>query len=271
MIERRHEIPKVMDIFPVTNGIFSKIVYEFGDMSNAQIDTLFITDFGLKRVAPLVVTILGQDSELSSEKLTVLGDMMLKYYKNKWDRAKAVLAADYDPLHNYLDEYQEHRDEVKDEDNLRTRNLSTSDTSTNSSSNTRTDNLSESRSGSDNSTTTESGANNRYGLNSSDPTGVTTDSNSTTVSDTTSNSKTNTGTQTNTGSESLSRTIGETGTESKGFDANNDYDTEGYHRGNIGNISTQKLIKEELELWKWNFIQEVLHDARDFLTLPLYF
>ena len=271
MIERRHEIPKVMDIFPMTNGIFSKIDYDFGDMTNAYIDTLFITDFGLKRVAPLVSTILGQDTELSSEKLTLLGDMMLKYYKNKWDRSKAILEADYDPLHNYLDEYQEHRDEVKDEENLRTRNLSTSDTSTNSSSNTRTDNLSESRSGTDNSTTTESGANNRYGLNSVDPAGVTTDSNSVTVQDTTSNSRTNTGTQTNAGSENLSRTIGETGTESKALDANNDYDIEGYHKGNIGNISTQKLIKEELELWRWNFIQDVLHDARDFLTLPLYF
>lgn len=271
MIEKLPKIPTVKSVFPISHGIFSTIDYNFGDMGNDYIDVLFVTDFGMKRVAPLVEYILGDDTELSAEKLAVLGDMLLKRYKNKWDRSLAVLEAEYDPLHNYLDEYQEHRDEVKDESNVRTKNLTTGDTASNTSSNTRTDNLSESRNGTDNSTTTESGANNRYGLNSVDPTGVTTDSNSVTVQDTTSNTRTNTGTQTNAGSESLTRTVLETGTDSKEYDTDNNYDTEGYHKGNIGNISTQKLIREELELWKWNFIEEVLHDARDFLTLPLYF
>lgn len=271
MIEQVPKIPLVKEIFPISHGLFSIIDYDFGDIANSEIDVLFVTDFGMKRVAPLVEYVLGEDTELSAEKLAILGDMLLKRYKNKWDRALAILNADYDPLHNYLDEYQEHKDEVKDESDVRTKNLITGDTANNTSSNTRTDNLSESRSGSDNSTTTESGANNRYGLNSSDPTGVTTDSNSVTVADTNSSSRTNTGTQSNSSSESLIRTIQESGTDRKDYDTDNNYDVEGYHRGNIGNISTQKLIKEDLELWKWNFIEEVLHDTRDFLTLPLYF
>ncbi len=44
-----------------------------------------------------------------------------------------------------------------------------------------------------------------------------------------------------------------------------------YHRkGNIGNISTQSLIHQEIELWNWNFIQEVLKDVKSFLTLQIY-
>lgn len=271
MIEKTPKIPLVKDVFPISHGLFSTIDYDFGDMGNDDIDVLFITDFGMKRVAPLVEYILGTDTELSAEKLAVIGSMLLKKYKNKWDRAQAIINTDYDPIHNYLDEYQEHRDEVKDESNVRTKNLITGDTATNTFSNTRTDNLSESRTGTDDSTTTVNGADNRYGLNSATATGVTTDSESTIVDDDTSSTRTNTGTQTNSSSESNIRTIQESGTDSRDYDTDNNYDVEGSHSGNIGNISTQKLIKEDLELWKWNFIEEVLHDARDFLTLPLYF
>lgn len=43
------------------------------------------------------------------------------------------------------------------------------------------------------------------------------------------------------------------------------------HEGNIGNHPTQALISDEIELWRWSFIQEVLNDVKDFLTIPLYF
>ena len=42
------------------------------------------------------------------------------------------------------------------------------------------------------------------------------------------------------------------------------------HEGNIGNLTTQQLMKQEIELWQWNFIQQVLEDLRDFLTIPIY-
>lgn len=271
MIEQVPKIPLVKEIFPISHGLFSTIDYDFGDMENSEIDVLFVTDFGMKRVAPLVEYVLGEDSELSAEKLAIIGGMLLKRYKNKWDRALAIMNADYDPLHNYLDEYEEHRDEDRSEDRLRTRNLLTGDTSANTSSNTRTDNLQENVTTTDDSTTTETGHNDRYGLNSATAAGVTEDSTTTVVDDDGSRTRRNSGTQTNASTENLTRTISETGTDKNELDTENDYDKEGYHRGNIGNISTQKLIKEDLELWKWNFIEEVLHDTRDFLTLPLYF
>lgn len=268
-MEHLKGIPKVKDVFPLTNGIFTRMDYDFG-MNNADIDILFYTDFGRKTIAPLPQHLLGTDTYLSSEALNTLARMILAKFKNKWDRSAAILEQEYDPIHNYLDEFSENVDGTRDVTDTRTKNLLTGDTEANSYSNTRTDNLTEHVTSTDDSTTTVTGADNRYGLNSSDPTGVTTDSESTTVDDDGTRNKTNTGTQQNNSTENKTRTISNTGTDTDVIDEDTTKDREGYHKGNIGNISTQKLIKEELELWKWNFIEEALNDVRDFLTLPMY-
>lgn len=40
--------------------------------------------------------------------------------------------------------------------------------------------------------------------------------------------------------------------------------------GNIGNLSTQTLINQEIELWRWRIIKEILDDVKEFGTLPIY-
>ena len=42
------------------------------------------------------------------------------------------------------------------------------------------------------------------------------------------------------------------------------------HKGNIGNFTPQQLILQEINLWRWNFIEEVLNDVKNFITLPIY-
>lgn len=42
------------------------------------------------------------------------------------------------------------------------------------------------------------------------------------------------------------------------------------HKGNIGNFTPQQLIKQEIELWRWNFIDEILNDVKDFISIPIY-
>lgn len=271
MIEHRPEIPKVKDVFPVVNGLFAHINYPFNDIiTNADLDDILVANLGLKSISPIVSHVLDGKRQLNDADLTRLARMILGQYKYKWDKDMAVMEAEYDPLHNYLDEYQEHRDEVRDEDRIETKNLTTGDNESGTSSNTRTDNLSESNTYSDSSSGSSNGHNDRYGLNSSEATGVTTDGESNSSQSSGTSTRGNTGTQSNSGTTSNNRTITETGTDSHEFDANNDYDKEGYHRGNIGNISTQKLIKEELELWRWNIIDEVIGDVKEFCTLPLY-
>lgn len=40
--------------------------------------------------------------------------------------------------------------------------------------------------------------------------------------------------------------------------------------GNIGNHSNQELIKEEIELWKKNFVNQILNDVASVLTIDVY-
>lgn len=42
------------------------------------------------------------------------------------------------------------------------------------------------------------------------------------------------------------------------------------HQGNIGNFTPQQLITQEIDLWRWNFIEEVLNDVKTFITIPIY-
>ena len=42
------------------------------------------------------------------------------------------------------------------------------------------------------------------------------------------------------------------------------------HIGNIGNITTQKMINEELEIRKHIYIREVMNDVKEFISLPIY-
>lgn len=42
------------------------------------------------------------------------------------------------------------------------------------------------------------------------------------------------------------------------------------HKGNIGNLTPQQLIQQEIDLWRWNFIEEVLDDVKNFITIPIY-
>lgn len=89
---------------------------------------------------------------------------------------------------------------------------------------------------------------------------------------------TNTGTDTTTHSGTL--TTANTGTQSSSGSMSNsesaDNDKAGERTreytktGNIGNISTQKLLNEELDLWRYNFILEIMRDVANFVSLPIY-
>lgn len=269
MIEKKRFAPIVKDTFPITDGIFSNMEYEL-PMDGSQMDLLFFSDFGLKTVAPLVLNVMGDEEALTSEQIGVLASLLLNKNKNKWDRYSALLNQEYDPLHNYLDEYAESGTEDIGKSDSRTMNDTYTEGINTDNTSTRTDNLSEGSTGTFSNTDTGSNTENRYGMNSNAGSPVTSGSDTVTSGGTNSNTTTNTGTQTVRDVRDEDRSITEARTESADVDTNREHAKEGYHRGNIGNISSQKLIGEELELWKWNFVQEMLNDAKDLFTLPLY-
>lgn len=399
-----------------------------------QLDFLLVADYGKRNPSPVVDMVMEKyelpyDEQLTTQAMKDLADLMLMMYKPKWDKLGRVYDVEYDPIHNYLDEWEDSRDQehsrssvdvlsrsdtssnrrdvestrtdnlsqrmLRDLDlgetrtdnltELETRNLNTDSTRTDNltelttlnttdtrtdnlletrnygKTNTRTDNLTETKNygktttRTDNLNQTDSGAsgsnerqiqafnsisyqnadkniftgegsNTRHntGTQASADSGIDTKvdtgtqgnveggSDSTantgtsalarTGSETVANSGTqrsdtdetgtvttaNTGTQQKSGTEDEDTTVTNTGTQSNvtadvatGTNSRTsrsdqtDTGTEsterdGRHFGNIGNLTSQKQLKEEIELWKWNYVKEILNDAKEFLCLSTY-
>lgn len=267
--------PKIKDCLPLINGIWYYIDYQFPevfDIDSSQLDIMFMSNWSMRTAAP-ILKLIHQDEDtnmLTPVELLQLSSVLKGMFKNKWDKMMNVAILEYDPIHNYHDhmieeiEYGEEVDRTK--------------TGTGSNSNTRTDNLSEvstdARQIQDtrnlSNTGSNSNQNNVYGFNSSTAVGESNNSGNNSMLEsgtiTTAHSgnltTTNSGTQTDSGSNSYS----ETGGDDTSGTRNREYTKE----GNIGNISTQKLLKEELDLWKYNFLLEMMRDVANVVSLPIY-
>lgn len=386
--------PRLKDVLPITNGVFSHMDYTFrAEVTKSQLDFLLMSSFAQRNPAPVVDMMHDEDevfNQLTDEQLTTLAALMLSYYKVRWDKLGEIYDIEYNPIWNYLDQWEDESDDNRsgeetldsertdtlgtqvstsntrtdDLEELQTRNLAKENTRTDnlseSVSNQRTDNLTENKSGTrtDNLTETEtknlansstrtdnltetntgtqgtsgsdSNTHSLWGFNSSaavnadadsgsnsstrtdnltknntgtqdisgsetgtdtvQNTGTQQNSEQTTNTGTQSNSgqKTNTGTQEDSGTETGTVTVANSGTrtdvgsqattgtntretdESRSSSETGHRERSGRHFGNIGNLTSQKMIKEEIELWKWNYVQTILEDARDFLTLSVY-
>lgn len=296
---RKVKAQKIKEIFPITNGLFSHMNYTFGDVTNSNLDVLFVSNYGKRNPSPVIETIQDEFGEvLTDANLTTIAAILLEFYKPKWDKLGAVYDIEYDPIHNYLDEWSDENDGSHtntetfdlnrtdtldthvDLDSTRTDNL----TETTSGTITRTDNLTETSNDTLERTNTGSVGDSIFGFNSDDAVGSDASATSDTTESSGTNTKTNTGTQatanstsvTNTGSQVTDSSTATTGTTSRDTTGTqvNEYtdsrDRSGQHFGNIGNLTSQKMIGEEIALWKWNYINEVLNDVKEFCTLPTY-
>lgn len=238
---------RVKNRIPRENGIFAHMSYVFPDITADYLDTLLYSKYGNKLTSQLVEVFASDDlGVLSNDSLNSLSNIILQMYKSKWDRLKRIYSIDYDPIHNYLDEWND--------SSTGTENNSSNISKNSNISNTRTDDLSETSSTSSN----QNNNNSVFAFNSE--TAVPTDTSSGTSGDNT--TVANTGTVTVSGSENHSDTITEENSNSK--------TRNGRHSGNIGNITTQQFIREEISTWKWNFVNEVIRDVINEIALPIY-
>ena len=273
------------------------------EVTKTNLDLMFYSNFGLRSPSPIVDSIQETaGSELTSEELDILAASILEMYKPKWDKLGAIYDIEYDPIHNYLDEYEEENDGTRNEtetddytrtdafghtvgdNNLRTNNLT--ETVTYGRTETRTDNLTETEDVTTTTTGSASDSNNVFGFNSSTAVGHDTSSNSSSNSETVDRDIHNTGTQgttsggadatANTGTVNDARTITNGGTDTRTLDEDRTdavaehKERSGKHSGNIGNLTSQKQLLEEISLWRWNYMKEILNDVKEFCTLPLY-
>lgn len=306
------QFPRLKDCLPITNGVFGHMQYTFRlEITKAQLDYLLLVDGGMRNPAPVIdliydVPVPGHHGQLTEAELTKLAALMLAYYKPRWDKLAEVYDIDYDPIHNYLDEWEDENAGTENEstnitksetetlgttvtkNNTRTDQLTELETRNLANGNTRTNNLTQANTGTVTDAGTHADTNSVYGFNSSSA--VNSDANSGTEGNTRTDnlSQTNTGTVTDSGTDTGTVTTANTGTQANaGTEATTGTNTrggseadqraladhrerEGRHFGNIGNLTSQKMINEEIELWKWNYVQTIINDAIEFLTLSVY-
>lgn len=105
---------RVHELIPLVNGLFAHMDYQFWDFTSDELEILMESRFGQRPVAPLLDIIQGSPNnpfapreQLTDAQLTLLASIILKTFRNKWDRLGAIHSLEYDVLKNYLDEYQE--------------------------------------------------------------------------------------------------------------------------------------------------------------------
>lgn len=271
--------------FMIFNHIASTYSYDFPIPSTAsstpvgkgtEIDRIFMRLYGEKNLSPAIMGIYKEKSnytenyQVSSILQGFYADMIYSLYKDKWDKLIAVLDEEYDPIHNYLDEWQDESDIDRTGSNSFTSTRQDTLNTTETTQSTRTDNLLSTKTINESESTTDTQTDGIFGFNSL------TSSNADKSDGSSSKTTTGTDTDANTGTQGLSQTVADTGTNTRGTQEagseteNEDIARSGRHSGNIGNITTQKMIKEEIELRQWNIIYQMMSDVADFCTLPIY-
>ena len=184
-----------------------------------------------------------------------------------------------DNLHEVRDTDTTSSDTGSDANNLYGFNSATAvghDTS--SSSNSGSNNVDETIDNTGTQATVDSGSDTRANTGTQSTTG--TDTGTVTTANTGTEQNALTGTERTVTDNTGTRTVAQTDTLS-GVDTTRDTgsthdiestgrDRSGRHFGNIGNLTSQKQIQEEINLWRWNYVKEILNDVSEFCCLPVY-
>lgn len=261
MLEKMEKRMKIKEILKASNSIFTHMNYDFEIIDSSQLDLLFVLNYGERSVSPLLNYYI-RDGTLPLDSLDEVASTILAFYNKKWDKLKDVLKLKYDVIHNFSDELVE----KIDSENTSTFDKNSTSEDTEETTNTRTDDLttSESRETSNSQSkedTAQIQAFNSTSYQNKDKETLTSSS-----TDNTTSSIKNTGTQANSENKSIT-TSNENHEESSDKFSNTRTTT---RIGNIGNITTQQMLNQEIELWKWNFIKQVLDDVKELCTLSIY-
>ena len=276
-----------------------------------SLDLFFITNYGERLISPLTNTCLDTMGKLTAAKQTLLATALVNLFGKNWTKEYAVLSAQYDPIENYSMEEKHTGNDTRLETPTNWKETTTEKPGVDGYSETETQtptNWKESRKetvGNDGYTETETqtptnwektiesdkadndveGTTSLYAFNSSDPVPIS-------KSDTQTDSKskeTQTGTYETkreisgekdvdterTGTYETKREIegekitetGHTGT----YEDKTTYNSTLTRSGNIGVTTSQQMIEQEINLWKWNYFRDVVFpDVANALTISLY-
>lgn len=239
IIAKRKKLGDLMPSSYTGAGIFSAInnpIWAY-DFDPAQLDIFFISNYGEKWAAPYLMHI-SEGDILGYDKIAQIANTVYSMYRSQWEHLYKAYSAEYNPIHNT------DATEIEKINKVGNENTTTANSSEGTSS------------GTSSNDTTGSGnvTNKRSGFNSSSDVRDTSGSNSSTANSDGSNS------QTDEASSSGSEIV------------NNTENVEREHRkfGNIGVMTSAQLIGGEIDLWKWNYIKQVMQDISDTIALSIY-
>lgn len=274
------QFPTLKSMFPdyhTAGAIFSKMPNAPWNAVNAglHMDIAYLSSFsGIKPPAMLPFDFVVNDV-LDQQGLA---DTLWALFGHNWQKLWDAYMSTYDPLQNYKVSDETVREEVIDRDIVRDGTVNYTDDGT-----VKTENdLTTTVNAKDDTTTRyghkiesdQTASSYTYGFNDATrtPTGVVVTNGSEvhsgedTVNDVSSATTANTGTVTVTSHDEA-----DTKTHNKSDEDVKDNETIKRDRsGNIGQNTYQELLRQEFELWRWNFYLQVFADCDRFLVLPYF-
>lgn len=268
---------KMIDVYsnyPTDGGVFSPMSNApWADtMSGTNLDILYLDGHSGERYCSNFINHRLNDSDvLSSDNRTLISNILWEMFGIQWTRLWATMKpSEYNPLTNY--QMQETMEGT--ENSKRTPDLTRGDTGTvqTTGQDKRTPNLTRNGTGTvnDNGSSTNTNQNGIWGFNSSTSVpsdmsdGTATNENTTTRDLTETETGTDTTERTNT--DTYNRSYTETGTDTTAGTSSRKLT----RTGNIGTNTFQNLLKQERDIWMYNFFEQVFKDVDSVLTIPIY-
>ncbi len=226
---------------------------EYGDLLYADLDTAYFGNHsGGKFCSPLVKQFLDDEEAVTEAGRRTIARILSMKYRRNWKRLWDAFVSEYNPIHNY-DMVEEKNAETTDEGKKVTDGtLHKSGTDSTAYGKTET--------GSNSNSSTEMDY--LYGLN--------TDTENPRPSDkiTTSSSGTNSTQEGGADTETLNLT------DKNDVEENSKASGTEHYRltrsGNIGVTTTQQMLESEIELWRWNFFDQIFSDLDKELALSVF-
>ena len=273
------------------------------DITSAILNLDYSGHSGNKRASPLIKNVLGDSDYLSSADVNNLATVAFSLFNVTWTKLYNQLSIEYNPINNYDMTERETLTgtntgtDAHSGTDTRTLNLTDATTGTD----TRTLNLREAHTGSDSTTRSESGSSTTegstttsntttdsvYAFNSADweqnrksvVSGSGSEDSESTTSSQVSEQLTHGESIANTGTDALQHGESQAHTGTDAYQHGETVTSSGSksetrtltRSGNIGVTTTAQMLEGERDLWKWNFIRDVVYrDLDSILTLSTY-
>ena len=263
-------IKDIFNNFKTDTYFFPKLI----ELTELNIDAVTLSQYYFPQSLNRIVSPFCDFTSEYENSNNIFANILSAKYKKKWNQAMTVIRTEYDPTYNY-DMTEQSTDTHKGTVTGNSEEVGNkTDTNTNSSNSTTTygkiDDLT--RSGTLKEDNSSSNSSNKYGMNTNtahpDTTGSGTSN--TTTTDTRGEKNTSSGNDKNEYSETNKLVSDSTNTH----DSTETTDMTDTHtlsrKGNIGVTTTQQMIQSDLELWQWIFLDTVIQDINNTLTLSIY-